>query len=451
MTTQIGTSIGDVATAQNPVPHEGLRAQARELAPTALALVFALSWIGVEPFPSLGSDTVLQADKAVDPLNLLSYLAVGGLSVAVAFILRPHTFRIALRPITLLMLCWLVVSVITSSDPNLSARRLALTIVMIGMSIAVMPLPTNLRQFSKVLAAIALLVLALCFGGGMFLPQFAIHQLTDMPEPLLAGDWRGIFAHKNVAASMMVVFIFTGILTARVLDRYLGALIIALSLTFMFLAGGKTALALLAPTLLLAPVFLNSRSKILRALIVAAPVTILNLGTVGSVMFPAIGQFNKMMLPDPTFTGRTDIWQFALDNLQQRLTFGFGYSAFWQTSATMFGGKADTENAQERGDDIVSVADHAHNAYLDTALTTGLPGLALTITWLLVQPFWDISRAQRNGAPPALLLYFTQIWMFCINFACLESLYYHRTDPVWFMLLMATSGMAALARYRIKL
>ena len=319
-----------------------------------------------------------------------------------------------------------------------------------GMAIAVTILPLNLRQFAKLLSGIALVILALCFAGGLLIPHLAIHQATDFPEPNLAGDWRGIYSHKNIAASIMVMFIFTGILTVRAGERWLGTAVIVLSLVFMFLAGGKTALAMLVPTLLLSIVFVTARSSIPRILIALVPVLMINFVTIGSVAWPQVGMINKMFLPDASFTGRTDIWEFALGKVRERPVFGFGFSAFWQTSATMFGGKGDKEAAEAIDGDIVTLADHAHNAYLDVALTTGVPGLFLTILWLIIQPLRDFNRAKSNGASPALLLYFVQIWLFCINFACLESLFYHRTDPVWFMLLIAVFGMTALTRYKVR-
>ena len=422
----------------------------RDLRLVAFVVMFLLSWIGVDPFPNLTPDTLLEADKAASLLNLFAYLLIGGGAIAIAFSIRPEAFRAGLQSFALPLLGWLIVSVITSSDPGLSLRRLTLTIIVMGMAIAVTILPLNLRQFARLLSAIALVILALCFAGGLLIPHLAIHQATDFPEPNLAGDWRGIYSHKNIAASIMVMFIFTGILTIRAGERWLGIAVIVLSLVFMFLAAGKTALAMLVPTLLLSVVVVKTRSTVLRAVIAIVPVLLINLATIGSVVWPEVGNINRMFLPDASFTGRTDIWDFALTKVRERPVFGFGFSAFWQTSATMFGGKGDKEAAEAIDADIVTLADHAHNAYLDVALTTGVPGLILTILWLIVQPLRDISRARNNGASPALLLYFVQIWLFCINFACLESLFYHRTDPVWFMLLIAVFGITALTHYKVR-
>ena len=41
----------------------------------------------------------------------------------------------------------------------------------------------------------------------------------------------------------------------------------------------------------------------------------------------------KMLPLDTSFTGRTDIWTFALQSLRLRLATGYGFAAFWGTDA----------------------------------------------------------------------------------------------------------------------
>ncbi len=53
--------------------------------------------------------------------------------------------------------------------------------------------------------------------------------------------------------------------------------------------------------------------------------------TIGSVEVAALNTLVGRLMPDPTFTGRNVIWQFALNHIAARPIFGFGYEAFWQT------------------------------------------------------------------------------------------------------------------------
>ena len=419
------------------------------LRPILLSLILLLSWIGVEPFPDLTSDSLLDPDKAAGSLNMVAYLGLGAAAFAAILMTKPAALRLIFGPLTLLALGWLLVATITSQDPGLSSRRLVLTAIIMLLAGGMIVLPQSLRQFAGLLAGAALFVLALCFAGIYFAPHFSVHQVSDAAEPKLAGDWRGLFAHKNVAASMMVIFIFVGIFVSRALERTLGTLIIALAALFLWQTAGKTSLGILPLALVLAWIFHATRNQVVRYAIVIIPVVLLNLATIGSVALPWVAQINHLVLPDASFTGRTDIWQFALQKVQQRPWLGYGYQAFWQTSSTRFGANDTGDVSEQALDESATTADHAHNAYLDVALTTGLPGLVLTIAWLVFYPLRAFARARDNGAPPELLLFFTQIWLFSINFACLESLYFNRTDPAWLMLLVSIFGVTVLTRYRI--
>ena len=78
----------------------------------------------------------------------------------------------------------------------------------------------------------------------------SIHQASDVLEPELAGDWRGVFGHKNEASAAMVLFVFIGIFVARVRSLGLGAVIVALALPFLYFTHSKTAMAALPLTLI---------------------------------------------------------------------------------------------------------------------------------------------------------------------------------------------------------
>ena len=54
--------------------------------------------------------------------------------------------------------------------------------------------------------------------------------------------------------------------------------------------------------------------------------------TIGTVEFDSIRALVGGLLSDPTFTGRDEIWRFALDHIAERPVVGFGFQAFWGTS-----------------------------------------------------------------------------------------------------------------------
>jgi hypothetical protein len=47
----------------------------------------------------------------------------------------------------------------------------------------------------------------LSYLGVLLVPHLAVHQASDLGEPELAGAWRGIYGHKNIAAGVTAVFV----------------------------------------------------------------------------------------------------------------------------------------------------------------------------------------------------------------------------------------------------
>ena len=71
------------------------------------------------------------------------------------------------------------------------------------------------------------------------------------------------------------------------------------------------------------------RSFWARAILLLVPLVLLNMLSVGTVMSETLAGIAKMLPLDSSFTGRTDIWTFAVQSLQPRLPTGYGFSAFW--------------------------------------------------------------------------------------------------------------------------
>src|SRR5262249_28467522 len=185
-------------------------------------VILTPAWVSVNPFPSLANLKLIEVGDTSDVLNQFAYVAVGG-TVALYFLLRdPRALRPLLRPVYFAMLGWLIVSVATSGQPALSARRFIFSILVILLAAAAPLLPTSLRRFSDLTAAVVVAILLLCYAGLAFAPHVSIHQADDVVEPLLAGNWRGLFAHKNIAGAMMVIFVFFGLFVARARSAVLG-------------------------------------------------------------------------------------------------------------------------------------------------------------------------------------------------------------------------------------
>jgi O-antigen ligase len=287
----------------------------------------------------------------------------------------------------------------------------------------------------------ALVLLAVCYLGMMLAPGLSIHLATDIQEPQLAGNWRGAFGHKNVAASVMAMLVFLGIYIFRSGAWLSGAAIITLASLFLLYAAGKSSLALTLLVLLLTSLTTVVRGYWLRAVMLLTPLVLLTLLGVGTVMSDDLAAIAKMLPLDTSFTGRTEIWTFALQSLRLRLATGYGFEAFWGTDAI---------RSVPEGMEWAEYASHSHNGYLDTALSMGLPGLALLIAVLVIVPLRNFHAADRGGNDGPLAMALLRIWLFGLYLSSLESFFLDRADPTWFTFLLAVFGLHYLARFRVR-
>ncbi|XIA66574.1 O-antigen ligase family protein [Bradyrhizobium sp. TZ2] len=400
-----------------------------------------LAWISLRPFADLGEVHIGDVSTGNEAPT---YLAFGGLAVlTVGLAMRDNMRGLAtlLTPSFMLFGAWICVTVVLSSDPGTSIRRFALTVCVIAVTATMMLLPKSQSELMRWLSIAALGLLAVCYLGILLAPQFAIHQPTDLQEPLLAGDWRGAFGHKNVAAGVMAMLLFLGIYIVRSGAWISGGAIIAFASLFLLNAAGKSSLTLCIAVLLLTSLTSVFRSFWVRAILLLTPLLLLNMLSVGTVMSEGLAGLAKHLPLDSTFTGRTDIWTFALQSLQQRLATGYGFVAFWGS-----GGIQDMPEGKE----WAAFASHSHNGYLDTALGMGLPGLALLVVVLVIVPLRNFQQAEfgGNGGPLAMAL--LRIWLFGLYLSSMESFFLDRADPTWITLLLAVFGLHYLARFRVR-
>jgi len=404
-------------------------------------VVFLAFWISFHPFPSLAKPMSAHA-KEGDWLNQVGFSLIFILLAAWTAWHEPKRLVLALRPALLAMLAWCAVCVVTSWEPALSARRLAFTLVVMSICAMVLLLPKNLRHFSDLMAAVALIALAACYLGVLLAPQLSIHQATDFLEPQNAGSWRGVFPHKNEAAAMMNQFIFIGLFVARIRSVKLGAVIVVLAAIFLIFAQSKAAILLLPLVLVVSGVISRSRRPATGLALVIAILAAFNLFSVGSVYFTPIHNLNAAIMPDPTFTGRTDVWQFALQAAARRPIFGYGFSAFWGTPQVEYG---LSENST-----WVNATTDAHNAYLNLTLTTGVPGLALVLLWIVILPILDFYRQPRETAAKPLQMLLLRVCIYGSYASCFESSMFEQVAP-WYLFMTAAFGLRYLLATRVTL
>jgi O-antigen ligase len=418
------------------------RQQVMDLLRTILFVgTLLLAWVSLRPFANLENEGLKDVSTGNETPTYLIFGVLAVLMVSLA--MRDHLQGLATLFSRGFVLFggWIMLSVLISLDPSTSIRRFALTACVIAVTAVMMLLPKSQDELVRWLASAALLLLAICYLGLLLVPHLSIHLASDTQEPLLAGNWRGAFGHKNVAAAMMAMMLFVGIYVACAGARLSGIAIVVLAAFFLFKTGGKSATALFFVVLTLTSLAAVVRAFWLRAFILLAPLLILNMLSVGTVISPALASIARMLPIDTSFTGRFDIWTFAIEALQARPMTGYGFSAFW--------GGSSIQNLPQ-GMEWAEFASHSHNGYLDTALTMGLPGLALLIAVLVIAPLRNFHHAVHGGNGGPLALFLLQIWLFALYLSSMESFFLDRVDPMWFTFLIAVFGLHYLARFRVR-
>lgn len=228
----------------------------------------------------------------------------------------------------------------------------------------------SLREQLSLLGVTFAVSIILSFVFALLLPKYGIMGGTH------AGTWRGIYTHKNqlgkrMVLSALVFLIQTQIHRSRRWFAWLGY-----SLSIVLIVLSTSVSALLNVFLITLAVFGSRLIGFLRI----SGVLWLGLATACTWAFwtllPDIGA--SVLEPfgrDTSLTGRTDIWPYVVEKIQQRPWFGYGYSAFW-------GGLT-----HESADIIRAVrwpVPDSHNGYLDLILQVGIVGFGL---YLL--SFWD--------------------------------------------------------------
>ena len=239
------------------------------------------------------------------------------------------------------------------------------------MTVLVGYLSCSLLDLRRLLLALAL---GLGLGEVASVLMLGLHLGAAIGED---GTWIGLYPHKNVLGSMMVLQIIS--CAVLIVDgRYRRLAIGLIAPAFVLLLGSRSGTSLLALALSLAVMplcFCYKRGGRtfgiclgLAILAGAALAGILMDG--GNVTGAVLGQLGK----DDTLTGRTVLWQFGFDQIRATPVIGLGYKAYWESSAT-----SAAYLRYAIGQDLWFF----HNNFVDVGVAFGAVGLTV-FCWGLV-------------------------------------------------------------------
>jgi O-antigen ligase len=274
-------------------------------------------------------------------------------------VLVSHKLLLGLYLYATISCCW-------TQDPTYSLRLILLPLVLL-VSSAYLAITFTPEEMVELVAKVTAL-----FAVGSIAGQLLLYPISDT----VFSGWMGLYGHKEYLGSGMAIGIVS-LLALRSKWKFSRWCMLILLLTVLMLA--RSATATLSTLSIVGFVFIKRVPRFVRfSLPVVIAVAIVSLIWTSNVENFVQGAFSALG-KDTTLTGRDVIWNFVFVQTGNRPILGYGYQGFWFLHQ-------DTIIAN-----LGWNPGHAHNGFLNIALTLGLMGL-----FALALILWDGVRLGRR-------------------------------------------------------
>jgi O-antigen ligase len=254
-------------------------------------------------------------------------------------------------------------------------------------------------------------VFRIFFGSTVLYFVITLGAVAVWPDVAWLAPWEdgrpyrlvGMSTHPNVLAKDAASFVCLATALAIMQGRKgLGILAAVVGLIIVFETESRTSLMALAVALL-AP-FVTRRSLrfavISLTCLLALALFLWSLGAAPDLntILGGAGRDSDDSSELLTLTGRTELWGFVWDKIQQSPILGYGFDAAEATLSKDWWGQAEAQHS-------------AHNVWLQALLILGLPGAALLVFWqirLLRRWLVDGESAMRFLTPYVLVVGLTE-------------------------------------------
>ena len=203
--------------------------------------------------------------------------------------------------------------------------------------------------------------------------------------------WRGFTTQKNDLGELGLVCVLLTFFIYKREETFLSRLVAGtmVLLSVVIVVGTFSSTCLITLTLLIGIGSLWSIDKIFKPIGINRAVTSL-------VIFSIIGFILLVILlapdlldllptvfgKDTTFSGRTDLWVYMMDELQRHLLLGVGYQGFWVVGS---------QRIVLLYKQFVWLPNQAHNGYIDVVNELGLVGFGLFLL-MIISYFVNLAR-----------------------------------------------------------
>jgi len=297
-------------------------------------------------------------------------------------------------PISLIILAAAVIlSVIFSELPEVSARRAAGLFLSLGCALLIVKSAKDPQEIVNALYFGLIPLVLLSVAGALAIPSRAIHYAS----PDLIGDWKGIFSHKNTTAYVAcIALVLTGHQLKTRGPRIV--IIIAFCASLLLLVKANSLfIFLMAPICFITASILGQKSRAsrlyMRLISIGAILTLLPIAII-TIYFPRWPE-----LLGTTLNYRTEIWSTLLSAQSGRELLGHGYGAVHNVGENSIFWRYGEWRIQTLG--------HGHSGQIDVYAATGLIGwCAINFFLLSTMTKLDLSApgpARHQGVVFAFL------------------------------------------------
>lgn len=363
----------------------------RSMALTGLYLFFTMVLAG--PIMSGGAEA-----GEGNPARQAGYFVAFLLTLVAGRPIQNPRILLVVPPSLLLVIAWCLLSLSWSQVPEIAARRLTLTALVIW-TVFMSVRQLGFETVTRALLGMLLTAIIASYVAVVLFPRVGIHQFDVDGDPGLIGDWRGIMPGKNVTGEVCAYAIIL-LLTLKRLSAIMRLGGVVTAGFFLLMTGSKTSLAVLIPALVTAWALRRYDVRFRALLLPLLMVT-------GCAMVLAISHFLPAFLeylsrPD-ALTGRAQIWPLLFEYASQHLMLGSGYGSFWNS------GEVSPLAGLSTKAWLLKI-DSGHNGYLDVLVQVGAPGLSLVIAACFVSPLAKLlgSRfitSQSRSTAAGLLIF----------------------------------------------
>jgi exopolysaccharide production protein ExoQ len=332
------------------------------------------------------SRLVWTALMCASALVILRYLSFAG-----RVLREMNPFLVAFAVVAAASLWW-------SIDPQFTARRLIrlATILLVTLAFVLAHGP----RIQDVLRPMITAVLVGSIGMVLLFPDLAVER---SPSPELAGAWHGLATQKNGLGSLAAIgtLFWLHAAMSREVRWFAAAGGLAVSLVCLLCSRSSTAILTTAFTAPLLMILLRPPRGLRRYVSWIAGLCASGLMLYSLAVLRLIPGFGILLSPigtltdkDPSFSGRTAIWNIVSEHIALNPVLGGGFGAYWVGPIT---GTASYEHVTR----LFFYPTEAHNGVLDVVNDLGMLGGICLLGYLIVylrQSLHLFARRRTLGA-----------------------------------------------------